>query len=96
MKAPIILQILGIIAIALLLGSTGKWYKAKQWPSEVTEKEHFEVDAERVKVVEPNKTYYGTVEVTTRTEAGPWPKVIVTVERDTLTSKEGGYFGVPN
>ena len=96
MKTPIILQILTIVAIALLLGTTGKWFKAKQWPSETTEKEHFEIESDKVKNVEPNKTYYGTVQVTTRIEASSWPEVIVTVERDTLTSEEGGYFGVPN
>lgn len=96
MKTPIILQIVIILGIAMLLGLSGRWFKAKTWPSETVEKEHFEIDSEKVKNVEPNKTYYGTVEVTTRREAGTWPQVIVTTERDTLTSEEGGYFGVPN
>ncbi len=80
----------------MLLGLSGRWLKYKNSPSEKSEKKCFEISASIVKNAEPNKTYFGTVKITTRHEAVGWPTIKVTVQRDTLTAEEGGYFGEAN
>lgn len=93
---PIIIRTLLIIGLAFVIGASGRWAKYKFMPSETSEREHFEIDASMVKNAEPNKTYYGTVEITIKHIAVKWPEIETTIKRDTLSSEDGGYFGVPN
>jgi spore germination protein YaaH len=96
MKTPIIIKFLIIIGAAFLIALSGRWYKVKTWPTNISEKLTFVIDSDKVKNAESNKTYYGTVELTTKREAGNWPIIIETIQRDTIPSEEGGYFGIPN
>jgi len=77
------------------IGVTARWAKYKFNPTETVTEETFEIDRSMVKNAQPNKTYFGTIKVTTRREALTWPIVDVTVTRDTLSVEDGGYFGVP-
>lgn len=93
-------RLIGYFLIAILIlglgGVSARWVKYKHFPSETLSEETFIIDKSLVKNAQANKTYYGTVKITTSRKAGSYPTVDVTVTRDTLSVEEGGYFGVPN
>lgn len=96
MKLTVTFYFLILALSFILLGITARWMKYKISPSINQVEEVFKIDKSAVKNPQANKTYFGTVVITTTREAERWPKVKETVIHDTLTVEEGGYFGVPN
>lgn len=96
MKLTLTSYFLVILLFLITLGITLRWFKYKVSPSVKQVEEVFKIDRSLVKNAQENKTYFGTVVVTTKRQSLNWPKVEEIVIRDTLTVEEGGYFGVPN